>query len=435
MVACVSFGQVQAQETVSGQILKVLQEKGVINAEEYADLRVMERRLLHEQDATARLEERVDGMIADLRDADPKVRYKQGQGFRWTTDDGRFRLTIGGRLQVRFTNHFYDENPGTNGENEADFSVPRARLFLDGHAFDKDLKYRMQLAFEGDSADTVGVYPNGQGFEWSSSNNLTELKDAYLDYTKWSAFKIRGGQFKVPYSRQWLTASGKQQFVDRAITQQVFSPGRDVGVMIHGSVGGEDEDLLEYYLGTFDGEGGNQTNDDGGLMYAFRLAINPLGRVKYTESDLEQSDRFRFALGFNGWLHEDDNHLDEGDDWSIGGDFAAFYAGFSALFELHHREDHEESDPDVESLGWLAQLGYFVVPHRLEVALRAASIKWDENGNKNSARREYLAVMGYFWYEHDMRVQLDFGRVEDHEGNTADNIDEWRLRMQIHVRF
>jgi len=25
--------------------------------------------------------------------------------------------------------------------------------------------------------------------------------------------------------------------------------------------------------------------------------------------------------------------------------------------------------------------------------------------------------------------------VEDHEGNTADNIDEWRLRMQIHVRF
>jgi hypothetical protein len=90
---------------------------------------------------------------------------------------------------------------------------------------------------------------------------------------------------------------------------------------------------------------------------------------------------------------------------------------------------------DVDILGWIGQVGYFIVPHEFEIALRAASIDWDNNGNQDSARREYLLVLGYFWHAHNLKMQLDFGRVEDHEGNHNDNVDEWRLRLQFQMIF
>ncbi len=432
-----------AQETVSSRLLKVLKDKGVIDAAEFEELKAVEAEMRHEDRLGDLVDTRIEEMVANVQDAGPSTGYKIGKGFSWTTSDKRFKLTVGGRLQVRFTNDFYKNNPRTDDENEPDFDVPRARVWLAGNAFETYLKYKFQFAIAGDEADSdvgvAGTLPNGNTLNssgsTSSKNRLSELKDAYFDFAKWSAFKIRGGQFKVPYSRHQMTSSGRQQFVDRGVTNKVFAPGRDVGVMIHGMAGGESSDLFEYYFGAFDGEGENKSNNDKGLMYAARLAVNPFGAVKYTESDTKYHDDFRLALAVNGWVHQDDNHTDSGDDWSIGADLAAFYKGFSALFEIHYREDDVSGGDDVDSLGWLAQLGYFLIPNEFEVALRAAEIDWDDNGLDDSGRREYLIVFGYFWYEHNMKLQLDFGRVEDHEGDTAENVDEWRVRMQFQVIF
>ncbi len=424
----------QQPRTVEGRLLEMLRENGVISATQFDELSNIAAEMRAEQDVAVRVENQVAEMIAHLQDKPPVTRYRRGRGWTWETANGKFRLTVGGRLQVRFTNDFWEKNAYTDDENEPDFDVRRARVILRGHAFSKDIKYKLQFDIAGDEAD--GEIPIAG--EFKSDNELAELKDAYFQYERWDAFKIRWGQFKVPYSRHFLTSSGALQFVDRSETDKVFTPGRDVGLMVSGEAGGESDDLFEYYLSAFDGDGENRSNNDHGLLFAARLAVNPFGGVAYTESDVKHSDEFRLALAVNGWINQDDNHMDEGDDWSIGGDVAAFWDGFSMLFEIHY-SGTDDSDPgadprDEEVLGWLAQLGYFVVPETFEIAVRAANIDWQHNGNGNSARREYLVVMGYFWRDHDLKVQMDFGRIEDHEGDFEDT-DEWRLRLQLQVIF
>lgn len=431
----------QTPRTVEGRLLEMLRENGVISATQLEELSRIAAEMRAEQDVAVLMETQVGEMIAHLQDEPPVTRYRRGRGWLWETSNGKFRLSLGGRLQVRFTNDFWEKNADTDDENEPDFDVPRARVIVRGHAFSKDIKYKLQFDIAGDEADTEVQPLLGDPVVYKSDNELAELKDAYFQYERWDAFKIRWGQFKVPYSRHFLTSSGELQFVDRSETDKVFTPGRDVGIMVAGKAGGEDDDLFEYYLSAFDGDGENRSNDDHGLLFAARLAVNPLGGVPYTETDVKHSDAFRLALAVNGWVHQDDNHADEGDDWAVGGDVAAFWNGFSMLFELHYSETDDSEmgvDPrDEEVLGWLAQLGYFVVPETFEIALRAANIDWKHNGNGNVARREYLVVLGYFWRDHDLKVQVDFGRIEDHEGDPGhqENRDEWRLRVQLQVIF
>ncbi|MAG58787.1 MAG: hypothetical protein CMJ83_21065 [Planctomycetes bacterium] len=426
---------VAAQETVEGRLLEVLKAKGIIDEAEYADLRKLETELRENKATENQLDARIDEMISSVQDEAPSTSYTVGKGFTWRTADERFRLSVGGRLQVRFTYDGWSKNARTDDEDEPDFDVPRARIWLRGNVFETYLKYKFQFDIAGDEADTTVTFPNGTMPGFSSGNRLTELKDAHFDFAKWKAFSIRGGQFKVPYSRHWLVSSGTLEFVDRSITNRAFSRGRDVGLMIYGKVGGENEDLFEYYAGAFDGEGENRSNNDRGLLYVGRVAFNPFGGVKYTESDTKNSEDFKLAIGLNAWLHEDDNHTSAGDDWSIGFDVAAFWQGFFGMFELHYRENDAGAAADVEILGWVAQLGYFIIPNEFEVALRYATIDWDNNGTGDSGSREYLLVLGYFWHEHNMKLQLDFGRVEDHQGDHADNTDEWRMRLQFQVIF
>jgi len=425
-----------AQETVEGRLLNILKARGVITESEFSELKGLETQMRLEEDLASEVDLRIDEMVARVDDAPPSTSYKVGKGFSWTTADKRFKLTVGGRLQVRFTADFWEDNPETDDEDELDFDVPRARVWLRGNVFETYMEYKFQFDIAGDEADTEVFFPNGSSPEFSSDNRLSEMKDGYFDFTKWSTFSIRGGQFKVPYSRHQLVSSGKLEFVDRAVTNKVFAPGRNVGLMIHGKAGGENSDLFEYYAGAFDGEGENKTNDDEGLMFAGRIAVNPFGGVAYTESDLKQTDEFKMAVGVNAWVHQDDNHADEHDDWSIGADIAAFYKGFFGMFELHYRENGVSGGgSDVEILGWVAQLGYMIIPHELEFALRAANVDWDHNGTGDAARREYLAVLGYFWHEHNMKLQLDLGRIEDHEGDHADNIEGWVARLQFQIIF
>lgn len=423
-----------AQDTVEGRLLEILRKKGIIDAAEHAELQKLETQLRKESDHSSALESRIDEMVSVIQDKGPSTNYKIGKGFGWATADGRFKLQLLGRMNIRLTGEFWDENPGTNDEDEFDFNVQRARLTFAGHAFTPHLGYEFEIGVAGDEADTNVTFPGGGTTRFSSRNRLMEVKDAFFNYKQWKAFSIQGGQFKIPYSRHWLTSSSRLQFVERAITQNVFIPGRSVGLMIHGKAGGENDDIFAYYAGVFDGEGENGTNNDKGLLYAARLQLTPFGGVKYSESDLKISESFKLAFGVNAWLHEDDNHIGQKDDWSIGADLAMFYQGFSLLTEVHYRENGVNAGPDVEIFGWMAQLGYMFT-REFEVALRASNIDWDNNGLGDVARREYRLALGYFWYEHNLKLQLDFGYIEDHERDRTDNIEGWVMRIQFQMTF
>jgi hypothetical protein len=432
-----AIAQEPGRESTEGRLLQILREKGIISETEHDELKALEKQMREEQSIEGELSDRISELVAIAEDASPTLAHRPGRGFSWTTPDKNFRLQIGGRIQVRFTHDIWEDNPSTDNENRPDFDVTRARLDFSGNAFQTYIKYKFQFDLAGDEADTNVTFPGGGGSSvFASRNRLTELKDAFIDFDKWPAFKVRFGQFKVPYSRQFLTSSGSMELVDRSPIDSAFSRGRDSGLMVFGDVGTEENSrLFEYYIGIFDGEGENLTNNDKGLLYAARIAVNPFGEVAYSQSDLKHTEDFRLALGLNAWLHQDDNHASQEDDWSIGADLAMFWQSFFLTIEVHYRENGTSTANDVELFGWSAQAGYFILPAELEISLRYAEIDWDNNGTGTSAQREYLLGLGYFWEGHAMKLQADFGRVENHRGNTDLNTDEWRFRLQFQLIF
>ena len=80
---------------------------------------------------------------------------------------------------------------------------------------------------------------------------------------------MRFGQFKAPYGRQQLTSSGAQQFVDRAITDGRYNPGRETGLALWGTLGGN---KLEWRVMVSNGNGRSQAaNDNDKFLWSGRV--------------------------------------------------------------------------------------------------------------------------------------------------------------------
>jgi phosphate-selective porin OprO and OprP len=453
------------ERSVDSRLLEILKQRGVITETEFGELKQLEKDLRNESDLETSVNREVSEMVARLADDAPKLAYKPGTGFGFKTGDGKFSLSVGGRIQVRGTySAREDVNGNQNDEDLQDISVQRARLWFKGHAFDPNLKYEIQLEVAGGLSRPPNAAGTGFDAADTSLNRLAELRYAYVDWQicdKKPWYNLKAGQFKVPYSRQQMTSSGKQEFVDRAISDAAFSPSFSPGVMFWGTRGGEKEDVFEYYAGVFDGasatgivEGANIQNNDDGLLYAGRLAVNPCGALAYSEADLRPCTEWRkllMAFGVNGYYHQDNNRsaaLDNFDDWSVGVDAAMAWRGWFAEAELHYRNDAQpNANDDVTSVGLNAQVGYMIVPQRFEVGLRYSEVNWEDTTAAgtatvptNSASREFLMVLGYYWHEHNMKLQFDFGRVETHfadddNGSNPNNVDEWRGRLQFQLIF
>lgn len=421
-LASPSWGQ---QPSVAERIAQVLAGHGVLEDDDLASIadvaesRRMARELLGAVDEFV-------AITAPRRE--PELSHRRRGGWRFTTADRRFSMRIGGRVAVRAAYDVFDRNPGTNDEDEPGFAN-RLRLRFDGHAFEPWLTYRIMLSVSGDEATTVI-----DGVRNESTNLLMEAKDIFADAAFDPAFRIRFGQFRVPYGRQPSSGLARVQFVGRSITDRAFSRNRDVGMMVHGGVGGPDADLFQWSVGAFNGERENRPNDDRGLLWSARAVVSPFGAIPYRESDVDDTEDLQLSIGLSAWLHEDDAHLGRGDDWSAGIDLALRWRGAFLLAEWHVRED-AQSGPDARLVGWVIQGSYFVVRKTLELGLRAAHVDWDHTGDGTTAAREYLGVIGWYLEGHSMKLQLDFGRVIAHFGDHADDVEGWQVRMQFQLMF
>ena len=423
-------------ETVEGRLLEILRQRGIVTEAEFGELSRLEQDLRSESRFDAQLDARISEMVASMAKTDANVTYKRGSGFVFTTADDKFQLQLGGRIQSRFTAEF-----PSGGGNKYNFSIPRARVWLKGHAFEPWWKYKLQFDVAGDEADTKVSFASPPAAAplsgtFSSTNRLAELKDAYGEFAKWKAFSVRFGQYKVPYSRQQLVSSGSQEFVERSIVDKAFVPGRDIGLMVFGTAGGEKQDLFEYYAGMFNGEGENKKNNDRGFMWAGRVAINPFGGVKYSEVDFADSD-FRMQAGLNAWYHDNDGGTGSNamDQYSFGGDLTAIWHGIYATGELHHRKNRMPAPtPNATLTGWFAQAGYMVVPGTLDVGLRWARVNYANDPSGRNYMREILGVLGYYFDDHNLKLQADVGKVET--GMVAGTkSSEWRLQVQFQIIF
>lgn len=344
-------------------------------------------------------------------------------GFFLRGADDAFKIRLKGRLQTRFT--FMSEDAGPDREADYAVSIPRARLRVDGHAFSPALQYVFQMELGG-------------GF--------TYLRDYYVDAGLLpGVLHLQVGQFRRPFSRQHLTSSGSQEFVDRAITDRAFGAGRDLGLMLHNDLWGSP--TFEWAVGlfngfgdrpTFSGEVTNGTITRGGWsnvpdkfkpMAVVRVGYNYGGIRGYREADLEGGG-LRFALGLSGKAAF--NAASDDDSFaSAEVDYALKYRGFATTGAFYFGTEQTGgrfADQAYAGLGMHAQAGY-VFSRRYQISARYALVapRWDDNVH------EVLGVLGVYFFGHDVKLQIDGGALLREELGVTRT--DGRVRAQLQFQF
>jgi len=323
--------------------------------------------------------------------------------------DGAHEMTIQGRVQPRFT--YENSTDGLSDAPESGdmfFTVQRARIVMKGHTINKDISYKFQADF-------------GQG--------EVSLKDFYLDYAiSRGVFHLRAGQWKRPFSRQHITSSGKQEFVDRALTDEAFGAGRDVGLMLHNNY--TKAQGIEWAAGIFNGNGANEVPDARfNPAVVARVGYNN-GVKGYSEADLAGGS-LRFGVGASGQVHLDGTaEADNGVKAEV--DAIVKVQGLSATAAFYLASPLDETA--AEAMGYHAQLGY-VLGAGWQPAVRFASHMPDGDNNDTSelgvAISKYMNKHGLKW-QTDITYEMSEGLDEAGEVTTDTGM---ALRSQLQLVF
>lgn len=334
------------------------------------------------------------------------VSWKDG---KTTIETKSFKLDLSNRVQIRYT----QEMPEV-GDDVGSFRIRRAKTKFEGWAYDKNLTYELQL-------------------NWPDTSNPLEDAAINYDFTRGKKmFQLKAGQYKVPFGRQELTSSGSQEFVDRSIVSNEFARGRDIGVQIWGlPAGGK----LDWRVGLFNGNGRTVSrNDNDKFQYNARLTWQPFGDVKYSEGDFDSTDRPLFAIA--GQYESNERAVaasgttpaDSADREVVGGDVVFKYKGLFLFAELFDATTERRIASDFDSDGFNAQIGYFIIPQKFEIAGRFAVL--DPNSDRDDDEREERGIaLGYFFNKHARKLQLDYRQLENKANDRED--DEVRLQYQI----
>jgi phosphate-selective porin OprO/OprP len=250
----------------------------------------------------------------------------------------------------------------------------------------------------------------------------------------------------VPIGHQELTSSGNQIFVDRAEVSNQYARGRDLGLSVIGVLGGN---KLEYRSGVYNGNGLTRTtNDNDKFQYNARLMWQVSGNQAlkqrawvsgpyYSEGDFESTDKPLFAVAANFESNNFHNTTTSIDlkDRIFGFDGTFKYKGVFATAEYYLRERTPETGSKFDSDGWFAQAAYNFGPGR-KWALAGRYGMFDPSSLVSANdRKEWRVGLSYFYSRHTLKVQADYGQLEDKAGNSGKGAKNKELRLQTQFIF
>jgi len=174
--------------------------------------------------------------------------YKGGFYIR-SEEEGGMDLRLGGSLWVDYRG--YAESQRADNR----FDIRRARLIFNGQ-LTRWFRYALEYEFQG--------------------NITNHILDAYGEFTPTEVQAVRVGQFKEPFSLEWLSPDKAQWFAERSMGNSL-TPGRDIGLMYYGSLY---QDSVNYGIGLFNGDGidgSTRGSNHDSPEIAGRIAIKPFG--------------------------------------------------------------------------------------------------------------------------------------------------------------
>ena len=157
-------------------------------------------------------------------------------------------VRLSGYIQGRMT---YQDEIGSTA------SINRARLTAAGTVAG-DVAWRIQGEFRTGNVGT--------------GRASVSLQDAYVRWTR-NTLGVQIGQFKTPFTREYMTSLTEVETADRATVVDSLAPKRDIGIMADYAIGGRST----FYAGVFNGEGQNITaNTDSSALGVARVSYRPI---------------------------------------------------------------------------------------------------------------------------------------------------------------
>ena len=347
--------------------------------------------------------------------------------YRWPGIDlaaGGYTAHITVRAQLRHTeSHALDIHHG---------NVNRARFKIGGELGRPNLGYYAEYDFP--------------------SERLLDLRVTYTRPDE--SLSARAGQWKVPFNRERIDSSGKQQFADRSISNTFFTLDRQRGFAVSGRARPGSGVDSTWTLAVLEGAGRTDEGSPDSPMWLGRWQWNAFGReLAFSQSDTGYREdpaggialgaaRYRgpytaFSSGGGGQLPG----FGTGDDSRYRVEQAMLettyqYAGFSWQQEYHYKHVDDTTTSRTTRLhGGYAQAGWFPhaqwkwVPRPLEFAVRLARVDTDHEQIVEST-----FGVNWFFSGHNNKLSADFsyGREEPSGGRV---IEEriWRLQWDLHL--
>ena len=381
--------------------------------------------------------------VTEPEGSGPTIELEPGHGLAISAPDGRFGLRIRARGMLLATMESAGDSlmPGAmptwqiaDHDPTFDLQVRRARVSFDGHVFDPNVRFRLQIALSPSD-----IWEDDDGVPHRSA-----LLDWYVELRHLRELNLRIGQFVLPFNRSRITSSSSMQLVDRSLANAEMHLDRDLAIMLSSSdIGGLG--LFRYYASLSMNEGRDSTFEgDRGFIWLARAEFYPLGLFdNFSEGDLERTSVPRLVIGA-AYAFADDapySHVTTGrlpvdggtfDYHQATADVAFHYMGLSVYSELlwrhgwHHGAEPlpgMEASAPANALGWFLDAGYMLPGVDLEVAARYGFVQPGPLDvpagapNQLSPVRERSELgLGVNYYpvgSHAFKLQLDVFRLWD----------------------
>lgn len=264
-------------------------------------------------------------------------------------------------------------------------SINRARLTASGGIVEA-VTWRIQGEFRTGSVGT--------------GRASVSLQDAYVRYNP-GPWALQIGQFKTPFTREFITSLADLETADRATVVDSLAPKRDLGL-----IGEYTFKQVSAWAGVFNGEGQNVTaNTDSTLLGVARVAVRLVKQL---------------SLAANGTRYF-------GDSTRYGVDAAYEDARFALKGEfLGQKRDGASGSDD---WGWYGLGAVFVIP-----AVQAVG-KYEEFGRPSvsAAVKTRAWTLGVNAYPTGRNLRLTFDYVSRKVGEPGTR--KGRLLAQVQARF
>ncbi len=398
-----------------------------------------------------------------LSDADTRASL-QGTGatagynknFFIASEDGKFLLQMGGRIQLRYVaniRHDQPSNATAAHDISSGFELRRIKPFFRGYIGSPKIGYNIVLAADRNTS-VLGVEEAKLNYAWSDKLNF------------------EGGRYKQLFAREENISSGKQLAVERSAVNEAFNVG-----FVEGISAVYTEKTWRASGGINDGARSGEINPQGaatggaGGTYAFLpgSAGSAFGNDNYNYAltgrvDYKVFGDWKSWEDFSSWAGEEKslfigagvNYQDSRVNQNAGilangagvpgrnydllmwtgdigykanglGLFASAYGhhGLSGGSPLGGIGAQGNPGAQYSDYGFLAQASYFVVPDVMEPFIRYEYITFDANRNEDPAAATFantaagatvntvhevnLITAGYNWYfkKHDAKFTFD----------------------------